>query len=90
MIHKRTLHSLEYDRILDALAALCRSETGRERALATLPLADEASVLEAQKLYEETEAWAGHPATLSLGTQASHGGPGPFPNVTGLLNAAEQ
>ena len=90
MIHKRTLHSLEYDRILDRLAALCRSETGRERALATLPLPDEEAVREAQALYGEAEAWAGHPATLSLGTQASRGGPGAFPSVQGLLNAVEQ
>ena len=54
MIHQRTLHAVEYDRIQKVLADLCFSDCGKERALGLLPLNEEQLVIEEQKLYDES------------------------------------
>lgn len=82
MIHKRTLHALEFDRILQRLSALCQTDTGRERALHLLPFNREADVLAAQKLYDESLTFATHgKISLSFGN---------FPDVSDFLLTVSQ
>ncbi len=82
MIHKRTLHALEYDRILQRLSAFCQSDTGRERALHLLPFNREADVLAAQSLYDESLTLAANgKISLSFGN---------FPDVSGFLQTVSQ
>lgn len=61
MIHPRTLQALEFDKIIEQLAALCCSGVGRERALALVPLPDNEAVDLAVRLYEEAAVWDAHP-----------------------------
>ena len=82
MIHKRTLHALEFDRILQRLSAFCQSDTGRERALHLLPFNREADVLQAQRLYDESLTLAANgKVSLTFGN---------FPDVSGFLQAVSQ
>ena len=53
MIHKRTLQSLEFNRVTEVLASFCQSQSGAAMASGLLPFKTEEEVLEAQKLYEE-------------------------------------
>ena len=86
MIHKRTLQSLEFNRVTEVLASFCQSQSGAAMASGLLPFKTEEEVLEAQKLYEESSRWAGSPETLRLTGQPASGGPGDFPDFSGLLN----
>lgn len=79
MIHTRTLHALEFDRILQRLAGFCLSDSGRERALNLQPLAEEQDVTEAQKLYDESRTFAARPGSGDLGL-------GNFPDVSAFLD----
>ena len=58
MIHKRTLQSLEFNRVTEVLASFCQSQSGAAMASGLLPFQTEEEVLEAQKLYEESSRWA--------------------------------
>lgn len=57
MIHPRTLRSLEFDAITDALAACCASGSGKERAQALKPFKTQQHAEEAFRFYEETCSW---------------------------------
>lgn len=83
MIHPRTLQALEFGEITAFLASLCRTVPGRERAEAVAPLPDAESASEAARLFEEASDWMALPP--------SDGGfrPASFPDVGGLLRAAE-
>ena len=82
MIHKRTLHALEFDRILQRLSALCQTDTGRERALHLLPFNREDDVLAAQRLYDESLTFATQgKVSLSFGN---------FPDVSDFLLMVSQ
>ncbi len=76
MIHKRTLQSLEFNRVTEVLASFCQSQSGAAMASGLLPFKTEEEVLEAQKLYEESSRWAGSPETLRLTGQPAAGGRG--------------
>ena len=85
MIHPRTLQALEFGKIVEQVAALCCSASGRERALALAPLPDAESVTRATRLYEESCVWAVQPSSNGrLFTLAA------FPDVSGLLHAARR
>lgn len=58
----RTLRALEYDKVLEHLAALCVSPSGREAALALRPFPDAAEAVEAALLYDECLAWTAESA----------------------------
>ena len=78
MIHKRTLQSLEFNRVTEVLASFCQSQSGAAMASGLLPFKTEEEVLEAQKLYEESSRWAGSPETLRLTGQRTWRFPGFF------------
>ena len=59
MIHRNTLLSLEYDKIIGAFANLCQSEPGRERALALLPLPSREEAEKEFRIFNEAELWLG-------------------------------
>ncbi len=84
MIHKRTLRALEYDRVQSRLASLCQSDCGRALAMDLMPLAGEAEVSEAQKLYDESLTFASRPGA---GQEAA---PGAFPDVTPFVRAVRE
>ncbi|MDO5537284.1 MAG: Smr/MutS family protein [Desulfovibrionaceae bacterium] len=84
MIHARTLHALEYDRIQKRLADLCQSDCGRERALGLLPLSSEQEVLETQKLYDESLTFMSRPRA------SQDAAPGAFPDVTPFITAVRE
>lgn len=85
MIHPRTLHALEFDRIKTLLAGYCQSESGRKQALNCAPLPNEDAIYEEQKLYDEATTWASRPVAGDLATVSSL--PGDFPDITGFLEA---
>lgn len=58
MIHKRTLNSLEFDKVVAAIASHCVSDPGRSLTAAIAPLAQQKEACEAMALYEETATWA--------------------------------
>ena len=67
MIHKRTLQSLEFNRVTEVLASFCQSQSGAAMASGLLPFKTEEEVLEAQKLYEESSRWdSRRPADLAI------------------------
>ncbi len=79
MIHARTLHALEFDRVLRRLADFCQSACGRARALGLRPLPTEAEANLAQKLFDES-------LTLAARPQARRDiAPGDFPDVTDFI-----
>ena len=73
---ERTLHALEFPRVLERLSDFCLSEAGKEAALSLRPLDDEDSVRAAQHLYDEMRSW------LAEGDFS----PVSFPDISGLLN----
>ena len=54
---ERTLHALEFPRVLERLSDFCLSEAGREAALALRPMDDEDRVRTAQHVYDEMRSW---------------------------------
>ena len=72
---ERTLHALEYPRVLERLSDFCLSEAGRKAALALRPMDDENRVRTAQHIYEEMRSW------LAEGDFS----PLSFPDISGLL-----
>lgn len=90
MIDKRTLNALEYGKVLDYLAALCISATGREAALALRPLPDTSEAREAALLFDESRTWAGlnRSSNASGGKGDKHEAPfrmEAFPDISGVL-----
>ena len=75
-MNERTLHALEFPRVLERLSDFCLSEAGKEAALSLRPLDDEDSVRAAQHLYDEMRSW------LAEGDFS----PVSFPDISGLLN----
>ena len=71
----RTLHALEFPRVLERLSDFCLSEAGKEAALALRPMDDADKVRESQHLYDEARSW------LAEGEFA----PVSFPDISGLL-----
>ena len=71
----RTLHALEFPRVLERLSDFCLSEAGKEAALALRPMDNEEKVRESQHLYDETRSW------LAEGEFS----PVAFPDISGLL-----
>ena len=71
----RTLHALEFPRVLERLSDFCLSEAGKEAALALRPMDDEGAVRKSQHLYDETRSW------LAEGEFS----PVSFPDISGLL-----
>ncbi len=84
MIHNRTLRALEYDRVQSRLASLCQSDCGRARAMGLKPLACEADVSEAQKLYDEYLTFSSRPGG---GQEVSSGA---FPDVAPFVRAVRE
>ncbi len=79
-MNERNLRVLEYPKILERLAALCVSESGRARALSLAPSSDAASV---RALLDETE---------EANTVRAYTGGSPmayFADVSGYLKVAE-
>ena len=72
----RTLHALEFPRVLERLSDFCLSEAGKEAALLLRPMDSEDDVRAAQHLYDETRSW------LAEGDFS----PVSFPDISGLLN----
>lgn len=82
MIHKRTLESLEYDKIITHLAAGCLSEPGREMISALKPRENAALAEQDFLLFEESRLWAAWPGpafTLSS-----------FPDTGDMLKAVRR
>ena len=71
----RTLHALEFPRVLERLSDFCLSEAGKEAALALRPMDNEEKVRESQHLYDEARSW------LAEGEFT----PVAFPDISGLL-----
>ena len=72
---ERTLHALEFPRVLERLSDFCLSEAGKEAALLLRPMNDEQAVRNAQLRYDETRSW------LAEGEFS----PVSFPDISGLL-----
>ena len=53
----RTLHALEFPRVLERLSDFCLSEAGKEAALLLRPMDDEEAVRNGQHLYDEMRSW---------------------------------
>ncbi|MCR5563215.1 MAG: Smr/MutS family protein [Desulfovibrio sp.] len=83
MIHRRTLHSLEFTKVIERLAALCLSTNGKKRARGILPLPDAEAVDRARALYEESGTWMAAPETERNFRFSA------FTDVEGLLDAAQ-
>ena len=56
-VEERSLHVLEYDRILEILSGFCHAEAGKQAALALRPSADRQDIARRQALYDETRSW---------------------------------
>lgn len=72
----RTLHALEFPRVLERLSDFCLSEAGKKAALALRPSCSEDAVRESQHMYEEALSW------LAEGDFS----PAAFPDVSALLS----
>lgn len=72
----RTLHALEFPRVLERLSDFCLSEAGKEAALLLRPMDDEEAVRRSQHLYDEMRSW------LAEGDFS----PISFPDISGLLD----
>ena len=72
---ERTLHALEFPRVLERLSDFCLSEAGKEAALLLRPMNDAQAVRDAQLRYDETRSW------LAEGDFS----PVSFPDISGLL-----
>ncbi|MGN1038872.1 MAG: endonuclease MutS2, partial [Mailhella sp.] len=73
---ERTLHALEFPRVLERLSEFCKSEAGKAAALSLRPMSDEESVRTSQHLYDEMRSW------LAEGEFS----PVSFPDISGLLS----
>lgn len=82
MIDGRTLHSLEFTKVLEHLANFCCSPSGREAALALRPCADIAQAREAALLLEECCLWHGAGHEGGEGFRLSS-----FPDISGVGHA---
>jgi len=83
---RRSLTALEFDKVLEALAARCVSEAGRAACLALLPFDAIEDVHREQRLCSETRLWAESSGALASGEERSN----PFtlenfPDCTGLF-----
>ncbi len=54
---ERSLHVLEFYRILEILSGFCRAEAGKKAALELRPFCDVQQIKTRQHLYEETRSW---------------------------------
>lgn len=79
MIHSRTLHSLEYEKIVKYLADLCISAPGRSRMLALTPFEKEADAKDAITLYREASLFEDTAGDIKFKITS-------FPDVSGALN----
>jgi DNA mismatch repair protein MutS2 len=66
-VRRRDLDTLEYPRILDAIAAHARSAAGRDRVRALEPTADHAEVVRRLEIVDELIALTGETTSLPLG-----------------------
>ncbi len=72
---ERSIHALEFPRVLEALAGFCHSDAGKAKALSLRPLTDLGSIIRRQHLYEETQSWL---------AETDYSSPS-FPDLTGAL-----
>ncbi len=54
---ERSLHVLEFFRILEILSGFCHAEAGKRAAMALRPFSDAHQIRDRQHLYEETRSW---------------------------------
>mgnify|MGYP000852400002 FL=1 len=78
-MRERNLRVLEFTKIRDQLAALCLSETGKERAGALVPSGDEKMV----RLWQEQTSEAGTVTAYTGGSPMQY-----FPDVSGFVKIA--
>ncbi len=78
-MRERNLRVLEFTKIRDQLAALCLSETGRERARALMPSGDEKTV----RMWQSQTSEAGTVMAYSGGSPMQY-----FPDVSGFVKIA--
>lgn len=78
-MQSRTLKALEFDKVLEHLAACCMSDAGRKICAALTPLEDLSLVVAAHRLFEEVRVWA------AAGGVSFHA----FPDIEGLLPVFE-
>lgn len=79
MIHQRTLHALEYDKIVSYLTDLCLSTAGKNLARALKPFEKREKAENAFNLYHEYRAFSDGQEPFAIT---------PFPDVQDILQAA--
>ncbi len=79
MIHPRTLHSLEFDKVVAYLESLCISSAGRILAAATKPLENADEAARAFSMLAEYQIWVSSPTNIKFTLTA-------YPDVAILLD----